>query len=98
MGRDEGLASFLLRLLTTPPFPTVPCFKPHLKSESLVFRSNLLLKLNGTPHPICQSQRINRAVLRINVLMNFTIGLVGAAIGFIWTLWSVVQTFQPGVQ
>ncbi len=33
----------------------------------------------------------------IQVLMNFTIGLIGAAVGFMWTLWSVIQSFQPGV-
>jgi len=48
MGRDEGLASFLLRFV-------------------------------------------------IHVLFNFTLGIIGAAVGFMWTLWSVIQTFQPGL-
>eukprot|EP00937_MAST-01D_sp_MAST-1D-sp2_P001371 g1371.t1 len=46
MGRDEGLASFLLRWL-------------------------------------------------IQVVMNFTIGVCGAFVGFVWYLWSVISSYQP---
>lgn len=33
--------------------------------------------------------------LVINMLINFTIGLIGTVVGFMWTLWSVVKSFQP---
>eukprot|EP00960_Hanusia_phi_P053805 762462-Hanusia_phi.AAC.8 len=46
MGRDEGLASFILRFV-------------------------------------------------IQVLFNFTLGLVGALVAFIWYLWDVVRSYQP---
>ena len=31
----------------------------------------------------------------LNVLINFTMGLCGAFMGFVWYLWGVVQSFQP---
>ena len=31
------------------------------------------------------------------MLMNFTIGMIGALIGFYWYLWGVVTSYQPGV-
>jgi len=31
-----------------------------------------------------------------NVLINFTLGVIGAVLSFIYFLWGVVSTFQPG--
>ena len=33
--------------------------------------------------------------LALNVLMNFTMGLIGATIAFIWYLWDVIKSYQP---
>jgi len=33
--------------------------------------------------------------LALNVLMNFTMGLVGATVAFIWYLWDVIRAYQP---
>jgi len=46
MGRDEGLASFVIRII-------------------------------------------------FNVLINFTMGLIGALVAFIWYLWDVIRAYQP---
>ena len=32
----------------------------------------------------------------INMLMNFTVGIAGAVISFVYYLWGVISTFQPG--
>eukprot|EP00287_Rhodomonas_sp_CCMP768_P004683 CAMPEP_0196724270 /NCGR_PEP_ID=MMETSP1091-20130531/6195_1 /TAXON_ID=302021 /ORGANISM="Rhodomonas sp., Strain CCMP768" /LENGTH=286 /DNA_ID=CAMNT_0042066371 /DNA_START=8 /DNA_END=864 /DNA_ORIENTATION=+ len=29
------------------------------------------------------------------ILMNFTLGLIGALIGFIWSLWELIRSYQP---
>ena len=33
--------------------------------------------------------------LALNVLMNFTMGLIGATVAFIWYLWDVIKSYQP---
>lgn len=33
--------------------------------------------------------------LLMNFVFNFTIGMVGALVGFFWTLWGIVQSFNP---
>ena len=33
--------------------------------------------------------------LALNVLMNFTMGLIGATVAFIWFLWDVIRAYQP---
>ena len=33
--------------------------------------------------------------LALNVLMNFTLGLLGATVAFIWYLWDVIKSYQP---
>merc|ERR1711871_1329054 len=39
------------------------------------------------------------ALLRwlFNVIFNFTIGLFGAAVHFMWTLWSLITSYGPGL-
>ena len=33
--------------------------------------------------------------LLMNFCFNFTIGMIGALVGFFWTLWGIVQSFNP---
>ena len=33
----------------------------------------------------------------LNVVMNFTLGLCGAFVGFVWYLWGVISSYQPDI-
>ena len=35
------------------------------------------------------------AQIMIHFLINMSMGLIGALMGFIWSLWGIVRSFQP---